>query len=214
MSQKESFYYQIEFLSKYYKTVAFDFAGFGKSQTPKTAYSVGDYADWVIKLGNLLQIKKPHIVAHSFGARVAIKLLGEKNYSANKLVITGGAGIVKPRSLRYIRRVNAYKRIKKLFPRFAEKHFGSEEYKKLCPIMRKSYVKIVNEDLTLIAKNIAVPTLLIYGENDFTTPYLEEGVTFNKLIKNSKLFKMQGGHFCFCERYNIFNNHIYDFLKE
>lgn len=214
MSSKESFYYQTEFLSKYFCVISFDFAGFGKSQQPEAPFSVGDYADWVIKLACALKLNNPHIIAHSFGARVALKLLGEKNFSAEKLIITGGAGIVKPRSPQYIRRVKAYRCVKKVFPRFADKHFGSKEYKSLSPTMRESYKKIVNEDLRSVARNIKNQTLLLYGENDKVTPYKEEGEIFKNAIQNSQLQIIAGGHFCFSEYPQLFNQKIYAFLKE
>ena len=82
------------------------------------------------------------ILAHSFGARVAIKLLSQRPELCGRLIITGGAGIVKPRSPQYIRRVKRYRIAKKFFPRFAEKHFGSEEYKNLSPVMKGVKIRL------------------------------------------------------------------------
>ncbi|MBD5631815.1 MAG: alpha/beta hydrolase [Clostridia bacterium] len=214
-SKKESFYYQLEALSKYYKVTAPDFPSFGLSEPCGEPWSVGDYAEWLKKFITYCKLEKPHIIAHSFGARVAIKLLAEQPELCDKLILTGGAGLVKPRSPRYMRQIKAYRRVKKLFPKFAEKHFGSEEYKKLSPVMRESYKKIVNEDLKCCAEKIKNKTLLIYGENDTVTPPNEEGETFNRLIADSRLEIMPGcGHFCFSENYELFNNKILTFLSE
>ena len=211
-SKKESFYYQIKFLSNYYKVTAPDFPCFGKSEGTDTAWSVGDYAEWLKKFISRAGIEKPNILAHSFGARVALKLLAEDSGLCGKLIITGGAGLVKPRSPRYMRRVRAYRRIKKIFPRYAEKHFGSEEYRTLSPIMRESYKKIVNEDLKTCASKILNETLLIYGADDTVTPPDEEGEIFNSLICGSRLEIMDGTHFCFSEHPEIFNQKIKTFL--
>lgn len=154
-----------------------------------------------------------HILAHSFGARVAFKLFADYPELAEKIVITGGAGLVKERSAQYIRRVKAYRRIKKLFPRYAEKHYGSAEYRTLSPVMRESYKKIVNEDLRECAARIKNKTLLVYGENDVTTPPAEEGEIFRSLIPGSKLEIMSGTHFCFCERPDVFNGLILKFYN-
>ena len=143
LSNKESFYYQIKFLSKSFKVTAPDIVGFGKSSPIEKPYSVDDYCDWLEHFIKKCRLENPHILAHSFGARVAIKYLGCRGGDAAKLIITGGAGIVKPRSPQYMRRVKAYRRVKKLFPRFAERHFGSPEYRTLPPVMRESYKKIV-----------------------------------------------------------------------
>ena len=214
LSCKESFYYQIKFLSDYYKVTAPDFIGFGKSSPLDSAYSVGDYCEWLESFIKYSKLDRPHIVAHSFGARVAFKYLSERPDGADKLIITGGAGMVKPRSPEYMRRVKAYRRIKKLFPRFAEKHFGSEEYRTLPPLMRESYKKIVNEDLVDCAKKITNETLLIYGENDTATPPDEEGKTFHGAIEGSRLEIIGGGHFCFSEHPDLFNKLMHDFLSE
>lgn len=211
-SKKESFYYQINFLSQFFKVTAADFPCFGASEPADGAWSVGDYAQWLKKFISRAGLEKPHILAHSFGARVAIKALSEDGTLADKLVITGGAGLVKPRSPRYMRKVRAYRRIKKLFPKFAEKHFGSEEYKKLSPLMRESYKKIVNEDLSGCAANIRRPAILVYGVGDTVTPPTEEGETFHRLIGGSRLEIIEGGHFCFSEHPETFNNLVFGFL--
>lgn len=213
-SKKESFYYQIEFLSKYFKVTAPDFPGFGASAPIDFAWSVGDYADWLLSFISASKLNCPHIMAHSFGARVAFKLLSVHPEIAEKLIITGGAGMVKPRSKQYLKRVKAYRRVKKLFPNYAERHFGSDEYKKLSPVMRESYKKIVNEDLQTAASGITNKTLLIYGENDTVTPPHSEGETFNRLICGSQFEKIAGGHFCFSENPELFNSKILTFLSE
>ena len=212
-SKKESFYFQTQFLSNYFKVTAPDFPAFGASEGIDTAWSVGDYALWLEKFILAAKLNCPHIIAHSFGARVVFKLLSEKPDMANKLVITGGAGLVKQRSPQYIRRVKRYRRLKKFFPKYAEKHFGSEEYKKLSPLMKESYKKIVNEDLRNCAANVKNKTLLIYGQDDTVTPPNEEGAIFNSLISGSQLQIISGGHFCFCEHPDLFNEKIFQFLR-
>ncbi len=213
-SCKESFYYQIKFLSQYYKVTVPDMPGFGANGGLEDAWSVSDYSSWVLKFLKSSKLCQPHIIAHSFGARVALKLLAENEDIASKLVITGGAGLVKPRTKQYIRRVKAYRRIKKIFPAYAEKKFGSEEYRKLSPVMKESYKKIVNEDLREYAAKIKNKTLLVYGDNDTVTPSDEEGATFNSLIAGSRLQIIRGGHFCFCENAEEFNGEVIAFLTE
>ena len=214
LSNKESFYYQIKFLSQYFKVTAPDIVGFGKSSPIDRPYSVGDYCDWLDEFIKKSRIESPHILAHSFGARVAIKYLGERCGQADRLIITGGAGIVKPRSPRYMRRVKAYRRIKKLFPKFAERHFGSAEYRTLSPLMKESYKLIVNEDLRDCASKIKNKTLLLYGRDDKVTPASEEGEIFKSLIAGSRLQLLDGGHFCFSDNPDEFNHTMYKFLTD
>lgn len=193
---------------------AADFPCFGQSECTDAPWGVGEYADWLIKFMDLAGLTRPHVLAHSFGARVAFKLFSEEKDRVNKLVVTGGAGLVKPRTPRYMRQIRRYRRVKKLFPKFAEKHFGSKDYKNLSPLMKESFKKIVNEDLKDCAALISAPTLLLYGREDTVTPPDEEGATFNSLIKNSKLLLTSGGHFCFSEYPEEFNLKLFGFLTE
>lgn len=214
MSRKESFYYQLNFFSFLgYRVVAPDMPAFGASAPIDSAWSVDDYAEWLFAFVKSQKLDCPHIIAHSFGARVAFKALSQSNF-ADKLIVTGGAGLVKPRSAAYMRQVKRYRTVKKLFPSFAERHFGSEEYRSLNPVMRESYKKIVNEDLRGCAGRISNKTLLIYGEDDTVTPKDEEGKVFNSIIKDSRLEIIPGGHFCFSENYEEFNRLCLAFLTE
>lgn len=213
-SKKESFYYQINFLKNYFRVTAVDFPCFGASECTDEAWGVGEYAGWLLKFMDAAGLNRPFIVAHSFGARVAFKLFSAEQNRLKKLVITGGAGLVKPRTPRYMRQITRYRRVKRFFPRFAEKHFGSEEYKALSPLMKKSFKKIVNEDLKSCAAKISVPTYLLYGQDDTVTPPDEEGATFQSLILGSRLEVMEGGHFCFSEHPQEFNFKLFKFLTE
>ena len=194
--------------------VAPDMPAFGASSPIKRAWSVGDYAEWLCKFIDENRLNGADIIAHSFGARVAFKLLSERGELANRLIITGGAGLVKERSPAYMRQVKRYRRVKKLFPRYAERHFGSEEYRVLPPVMRESYKLIVNEDLRGSAERIKNRTLLIYGSGDAVTPANEEGEIFHSLIAGSRLELIDGGHFCFSENPAAFNELALEFLSD
>lgn len=211
-SKKESFHYQFGGLKERFTVVAVDFPAFGASEPPEGVWGVGEYAAWLKRFMLKAGLTRPHVVAHSFGARVSFRLLAEDNTLCDRLVIIGGAGLVKPRSADYLRRVKAYRRVRKLFPRFAERHFGSEEYRRLSPVQRESYKLIVNEDLKDCAARVGNKTLLLYGAEDTVTPYAEEGETFRSLIKNSELVKCEGGHFGFCDFADKYNERILKFL--
>jgi pimeloyl-ACP methyl ester carboxylesterase len=61
---------QIEFFSKYFKVIAYDLRGFGRSATPTDAkYS---HAEDLKALLDHLGIGKAHILGHSYGGRVSI----------------------------------------------------------------------------------------------------------------------------------------------
>lgn len=203
-ASKECFLHQINYFSRGYTVTAFDFAGFGESHPLSYAYSVEDYADETEEFLFSLGIKRPLVVAHSFGGRVAVKMAGRSD-CFKRLLITGGAGIVKKRGAAYKLKIAAYRAAKKIVPSYADKKFGSEEYRSLSPVMRESFKKIVNEDLRRAAENIRAETLFVYGEKDKDTP-VSYGEIFKAAVKNSSLVVMKGcGHFAFLDDYCKFN---------
>ncbi len=213
LSSKEAFSAQISYFSRFFRVTAFDFIGFGKSKRLTDAYSVGDYAAWTRAVLALLDVKNPHVIAHSFGCRVAVKMASENPAVFDKIILTGPAGIIANRGFSYKVKIKAYRLIKKIFPQYAERKFGSEEYRSLSPLMRESYKKIVNEDLRECAKKIPNPTLLIEGEGDKTTP-LKEAEIYLQSLQNGRLKIIKGGHFAFVEQPAVFNLMVEEFLYE
>ena len=212
LSSKESFYPQINYFSQYFRVTALDFPGFGQAEPLPAAWSVSDYAAWTKAALSALGVRFPHVIAHSFGGRVAVKLLAEGN-AFDRAVLAGCAGIVPRRTPGYRARVRAYRIVRKFAPRYAEKHFGSAEYRQLSPLMRESYKKIVNEDLREDAARIARPVLFINGAEDEETP-LSSIRIYLSCVKGSRLFCMEGcGHFAHLENPLAFHAATEEFLR-
>ena len=187
MSNKESFYYQTEFLSKNYNTVAIDITGFGASKLLPFPYSLDDYVNDIKTTISKLGITNYHIVCHSFGCRIALRLATTDS------------------------------RVNKLIKRFLSKEkrllYGSKEYQLLRGAMRESYRLIVNEYQDNEVLLITNQTLIIFGENDTDTP-LYMAKKFAKKIKNSTLYIVKNaGHFCFIEKPREINLLIKEFLN-
>ncbi len=193
LASKESFYPQIAYFSNFYRVTALDFPGMGGADALEEPFSVSDYADWTASALRELGVKDPYLMAHSFGGRVSIKLLARG--LAEKAVLCGCAGIVPKRGAAYRLRVGVYKFVKKIAPAYAESHFGSEDYRKLSPVMRESFKKIVNEDLREEAKRISRPVLFINGGNDRETP-VSSAKILHACVRGSGLLVLPGcGHF-------------------
>ena len=214
LSSKECFTSQIKYFSKFYRVTAFDFIGFGQSSPLTEPWAVGDYAAHAARLLSALGVRRgARLIAHSFGGRVALKLLSQDATLFKKAVLAGCAGIPPRRGFSYHCRVRAYRAVKKFAPRFAERKFGSAEYRTLSPVMRESYKKIVNEDLTPCLCKIRAEVLYVFGEKDAQTPlYMAEKLT--KRTKGSALVVMPAcGHFCFAEDPARFNAVAREFFR-
>ena len=212
LSCKESFLPQIEYFSRFYRVIAPDFPGMGGAESLQTPMSVDDYTDWTEAFMRAQGIENPLVIAHSFGGRVAVKLLARGKVKG--AVLTGCAGIVPKRTLRYKLKVRTYRICRKIAPWYAEKHFGSAEYRSLSPVMRESYKKIVNEDLREEAKTIDRPVLFINGDKDGETP-VSSAKIYTACVKNSRLFIMKDcGHFAHLENPLAFQLAAEEFFHE
>ncbi|MBQ8375260.1 MAG: alpha/beta hydrolase [Clostridia bacterium] len=211
LSSKEAFAYQIDYFSRFYRVTAFDFLGQGQSAALELPFSVGDYADWTQEVLSTLNVVRPHVIAHSFGCRVAVKMAGRNGQVFDKLVLTGPAGVILPRGLKYKIRVGAYKLVKRFAPNFAEKHFGSAEYRTLSPVMKESYKKIVNEDLRVQARKVENEVLIVEGTTDTVTPK-REAEAYLQSFPQARLVEIAGGHFAFLENPISFNLTVEEFL--
>ena len=204
LSSKEAFAKQLAYFSKFYKVTAFDFLGFGKSDALTQPFSVGDYADWTRRVLSALNVERPKVVAHSFGCRVAVKMAKDGGQVFDEILLTGPAGVVLPRGLGYKCKVATYRLVKKIAPKFAERRFGSKEYRSLSPIMKESYKKIVNEDLRKDADLIENRVCIVQGDADKTTTE-KEARAYLACLRRGQLKMISGGHFAFMENAMQFN---------
>lgn len=187
--------------------------GFGESEKLNKPYSVEDYANEVFNFLTELKIDRYDIIAHSFGGRIAIKLANIDN-RLDKIVLTGSAGLKPKRTLKYYVKVYLYKILKRILSPNKLKNFGSAEYKTLDPVMKQSYVKIVNHYQDGEAKKVTNKTLIINGENDRETP-IYTAKRLNKYVKNSTLKIIKNAsHFAFIDDAFTFNFLVCEFLGE
>ena len=136
-----------------------------------------------------------------------------RHLPAHSALLTGCAGVPPKRGLRYRLRVKTYRFVRKIAPRYAEKKFGSAEYRSLSPVMKESFKKIVGEDLTPLLPRIRVPVLYVFGEKDTATPLWMARVLREK-TPHSELVVMRGcTHFCFCEKWEEFNAVAREFFR-
>lgn len=165
-----------------FRVLNLDLPGFGTSEEPHTAWSLDDYVECIHAVCTQEKLENPHIVAHSFGARIA--LLHAYKYPTQKLALTGAAGIKKPKTFGYYVKVYVYKMLKKLH---MTANMGSEDYKAASDVMKGVLIQSVERDLTPLLSKIGNETLLIWGEKDQATPlwmgeYMEKTMPHATLI--------------------------------
>ncbi len=189
-----------------------DLKGFGKNQNMSVPYSLDDYIKDVEEYKYKYGIKSPHIIAHSFGARIAIKATAENPKFCDKFVLTGAAGLKPKNTLLKTGKRTLFKVLKHFVSKEKLKMFYSKDYLSVNPVMRQSFNLIVNEHLDDKIGNIKNPTLIIFGDKDKQTPLYMAKRLFEG-IPNSKLVVVRGaGHFCFIDKPAKFNMEVREFL--
>lgn len=175
-------------------------------------YSLDDYVDELVEYCVQNKIVKPHVLAHSFGARVALKTTYRYPDFFDKMVLTGAAGLKSKVTLKKRIKKLTFNLLKIFVPKEKLKAFYSPDYLALDPIMRESFVKIISEHLDYILPYVDNKTLLIFGENDMETPLYMAKRLLNG-IKNSELIVLKdAGHFAFVDKSLKFNLDMREFL--
>ncbi len=222
---RKTFNYLIDNLKDKYTIYIIDWPGFGNSDFPNKDLTIYDYANMIIDFMKDLNINNPIIIAHSFGGRITTLLSGYYKIKINKLILIDIAGIRPRKNL--IKRFKTFiykflKKLKVIIPKKKRniylkkllKYFASTDYKNLDKNMYQTFKNIVNEDLKYTYKNIIQETLLIWGENDKSTP-LKDGIYINNNIPNSELVIYQkASHFSYLDYPILTNNIINEFISK
>lgn len=191
-----------------------DFPGFGESDEPSTPWSIDDYSLLIENLVRELNIRKPIVMGHSFGGRVAIHF--SANNPIEKLVLFGSPCIREnkklPLSTRILKKLKTLPGMDKLGEEM-KKYIGSRDYKAASPIMRQTLVNVINEDLSSYARKIEEPTLLIWGEADTEAP-VDDARELEKIMIDAALIILPGTHYAYLENLGQVINILNSFLKE
>ncbi len=211
LSSSASFYKQLDFFSKDFNVYAPDLTGFGKNKFMPYPYSLDDYILEVKEYIKANGITRPHVIAHSFGGRVAVKMASQDSSVFNKMVLVGSAGLKPKTTPKKIIKKCAFNILKVFIKKEKLTAFYSKDYNALNAVMKESFKLIVSEHLDEVLDVITTKTLIVYGKNDKETPpYMAK--RFNKGIKNSKILALNGGHFCFIDSPHKFNMEVKEFL--
>lgn len=189
-------YYMMKFIQDYFSeqftVLNMDLPGFGESEEPKDVWNIDKYADFLHEVIQYFDLDDVILIAHSFGARIALKY--SLRYPVKKMLLTGAAGIQPKRGMSYWIKVKTYKFLKTLS---LAPTMGSNDYRNASEVMRGILVAGVEENLLPILKDIDVETLLVWGEKDVETP-LWMGKEMETRMQNASLVILkQEGHFAY-----------------
>ncbi len=210
-------------LAKKHKVIALDLPGFGGTQAPGSAWGLDDYAYFVDHFLAKIDAKKlKAILGHSNGGAIAIRGMARGWLSADKLVLLASAGIRgeykgRNKALRII--TKAGKALTAPLPKSVKKKLRGKVYETVGSDMlvaehlQETFKKVVTDDVRVDALHLTLPTLIVYGDKDESTP-LRYGKMFNEAIKGSRLEVVAGaGHFVHTDEPEKVAKAVKGFLK-
>jgi len=203
-----------------YTSYALDLPGFGESQLPNAPFTLEDFSNIVLEFINKLKLDNIILIGHSNGGAISIKSTSENKFEVRKLVLVDSSGIRRSTAEKSLK-TSIAKIVKPLFqPSFMGPlrrkiyiSIGSEDYIAE-PKLKQTYLNMIGEDLSDKLKDINVPTLLIWGDQDKATP-LQDAEFMKANIPNSELKVIENtSHFSFLEQNEVFVKYLNEFFEK
>jgi len=144
-------------------------------------------------------------LAHSFGGRITIKYAIRYPSDVSRIVMTGAAGIRHPLSAKKkilrmgakfgkaIVRIPILSRYEEEGKKMLYKLTKEKDYRESSEVMKGVMRNVLEEDLSGKLSEVKTSTLLIWGEDDRSTP-LADGKLMDERIADSKLFIIAGAN--------------------
>lgn len=210
-----------EELKKHFTLWLIDLPGFGRSENPKRAFTVSDFADIIKGFIELKKLKRPHLLGHSVGGNIAIKFASENGELIEKLVLESSSGIrPKKTFLEFV-----FFLIAKVFHFLVPNVFKIKDeirrklYWKLeadylnAGSLKGTLVNILNENLESSLPKIKNLTLLIWGENDEQVKPKYAKIMYQKIPYSRIEVLEKTSHFPHTENPQKFLYFVVDFLS-
>ncbi|HCM37695.1 MAG: hypothetical protein UV61_C0002G0248 [Candidatus Gottesmanbacteria bacterium GW2011_GWB1_43_11] len=215
-----------EFTKAGYKTYCVDFPGFEQGMELNRVYNLSDYVRYVEKFLKQKGIAKAIFVCHSFGGRVALKLLSQEPKRAAALVISGTPGFPTVSRIRFLITMSVAKlgkiffllppfslfkdRMRRLLYRVA----GATDFYHAQGLMRETFKNVVKERLGEYMQKIRLPVLLIWGSQDRLAP-IAIAKRMQKTLTRSKLTIIPDrGHNFLYKEPQLIVHHTEEFLQK
>ena len=87
-----------EKLSGGYRLLIPDLPGHGMTGQPSVPWGVDEYTECVLRIMESAGFDRCSVIAHSFGGRIALKLASMHPEKVDKMILTGCAGLKKPKT--------------------------------------------------------------------------------------------------------------------
>ena len=224
---------QLDSLSDEFDVVAWDAPGSGQSSDLPDTFRIADYAMCLADFIQELRLERPHVLGLSFGSTLALELYRQNRALPRTLILAsayaGWAGSLPPEvveqrvgqtipdlDLPPAQVVPRYNSPGLLTPSAAPALLEANAaiMSDFRPAGMKTMVHAIAEaDLRDVLRDIKVPVLLLYGDQDVRSP-LDVAAKIHAQISTSRLVVLPGvGHLCNFEAPDRFNAEVRAFLR-
>lgn len=187
-----------------------DLPGFGAMGRGRSTFSLDDAAVWIRDWMEAVHIRPAHIIAHSLGGYIAVRLAVQFPDLVDRLVLVNPAGISDHKLAEYsLPLMRAAQRVKpRFFPVFARDFFRAGP-RTILEAARRLISENIRDELPLVQQ----PTLVVWGITDSLIPP-SIGEVFRAEIPDSELYVIDGaGHAPMIDQPEIFNSIVKRFLN-
>lgn len=224
---------QINLLKKDFRAVAYDIRGHGKSYVGEGQFTIEHHVDDLIALLDYLKIEKTIIVGLSMGGYITLRAL-ERNpqrFIAAVLCDTKSEADTNEGKLKRFESIKGVRdHGSEVFAEaFVKNVFAAETFRTnpdAISLIKKIIsatppLSIVGTLLALAARtdttpslsNITIPTLILVGEHDVTTPPAQSYMMHEKIAGSEMHIIPKAAHMSNLENPEVFNRHLLAFLE-
>jgi pimeloyl-ACP methyl ester carboxylesterase len=181
----------VEPLARQYRVYLVDLPGFGAMRRFPLRQGVQAATDWLIRWMESIGVRPAHLVGHSMGGHICLRIAMERPDLVNRLALVAPAVWFVRGSL--LARISPLmEETRRMSPRFMARL--SYDALRADPVaLLRSARDLLREDVTRNLTAIQAPTLLIWGEHDALVP-LSTAHELRRLIPNSRLLVLKGAN--------------------
>lgn len=197
--------FQEKLSADHFRVIVPDLPGFGQTPLPNAeGWSLDNYLQWVQAFTNRLHqdkiLETPFaLMGHSFGGRIAIKAAALQALPLASLILVDAAGLLQQPRLekkifakiasgtqKFFEAMNIPPKLIEKFRNLSYQIIRQKDYLRASEEVRKTFRKIVGEDLISFLPKIQVPTLIVWGQKDNLLP-VQQAYILQKGIAHSQL---------------------------
>ena len=179
-------------IAERYRIYLVDLPGFGTMRSLRRWFVLAETATWLSEWMEAAGLERAHLVGHSMGGYISIRLAARRPELVRRLVLVAPAGVPAERSM-----------LGHLVPLLLAAHYATPAF---MPVLVRDAMRmgpttlwraardLLTEDVREDLRNIEASTLLVWGENDPLIPPAV-GDLLREEIPNSRLLLLQrAGH--------------------